>query len=56
MFTLAQTASVDVNLTLPGIVALTAGILVLVLPKFLNYVVGAYLVIVGVIMIFDITV
>jgi len=43
----------EVNLTLPGIVALVAGILILVMPRVLNYIVAAYLIIVGLIMLFD---
>jgi uncharacterized membrane protein len=45
---------IKVNLELPGIVALVAGILILVMPRILNYIVAAYLIIVGLIMLFDI--
>jgi uncharacterized membrane protein HdeD (DUF308 family) len=45
---------VAVNLTLPGIIALVAGILILIYPRLLNYVVALYLIILGVISIFDI--
>lgn len=55
MMTLAQT-TLDVNLALPGIVALVFGALVLLFPKILNYLVGAYLLIVGIILTFDITI
>jgi hypothetical protein len=51
----AQQGEVAVNLTLPGILALVAGILILVFPRFLNYLVAAYLIIVGLILIFDVT-
>lgn len=51
-----QSAEVDVDLTLPGILALAAGVLILVVPRILNYVVAAYLIVVGVIQIFDITI
>lgn len=44
---------ISVNLTLPGIVALVAGILILVMPRILNYIVAAYLIIVGLIMLLD---
>jgi len=54
--TLAQNASVDVNPTLPGIVALVFGVLIFFFPKVLNYLVAAYLIIVGVIQVFDITI
>lgn len=45
---------ISVNLTLPGILALGAGILILVFPKVLNYIVAAYLIVTGVILIFDV--
>lgn len=51
--TIAQQTSVEVNLTLPGLVALAAGIVILIFPKILNYVVAAYLIVVGLIQIFD---
>lgn len=44
---------VAVNLTLPGIIALVAGVLILIYPKVLNYVVALYLILVGVIEVFD---
>lgn len=54
---LAQRAGeIEVNLTLPGLLALLAGILILVFPRVLNYIVAAYLIVVGVIHIFDIRV
>jgi hypothetical protein len=45
---------VAVNLTLPGIIALVAGVLILIYPKILNYVVAFYLILVGAIEVFDI--
>lgn len=51
-----QSAEVDVDLTLPGILALAAGVLILVVPRILNYVVATYLIVVGVIQIFDIAI
>ena len=55
---LAQAADgdVDLHLTLPGILALAVGILILVVPRLLNYLVAAYLIAVGLILIFDITI
>lgn len=44
---------ISVNLTLPGILALVAGILILVMPRILNYIVAGYLIIVGLIMLLD---
>jgi hypothetical protein len=52
-FLIAQN-EVAVNLTLPGIIALIAGILILVYPRILNYVVALYLIVLGVISVFDI--
>jgi hypothetical protein len=37
-----------VNLTLAPVVALLAGILILVMPRLLNYIVALYLIIIGV--------
>lgn len=45
---------VSLNLTLPGIIALIAGILILIYPRILNYVVAFYLILVGAIEVFDI--
>lgn len=50
-----QNGDVTLNLTLPGILALLAGILILVVPRLLNYIVAAYLIIVGLIMIFNVS-
>ena len=45
---LAQTEIATSNLLVLGIVSLLAGILILVVPRVLNYVVAAYLIIVGI--------
>ena len=45
---------VSLNLTLPAIIALIAGILILIYPRILNYVVAFYLILVGAIEVFDI--
>jgi hypothetical protein len=52
-FLIAQN-EVAVNFTLPGIIALVAGILILVYPRILNYIVALYLIVLGVIEVFDI--
>jgi hypothetical protein len=53
--TLAQRGGeVDVRFTLDGVVALLAGILILIMPKLLNYIVAAYLIYVGAVQLFDI--
>lgn len=51
----AEINEVTVNLTLPGIIAVLAGVLILLVPKLLNYVVALYLIVVGLIQIFEIT-
>jgi UPF0716 family protein affecting phage T7 exclusion len=51
----AEVGDVTVNLTLPGIIAVVAGIIILLVPRVLNYVVAVYLIVVGLIQIFDIT-
>jgi hypothetical protein len=52
---LAQKAEeVEVDLTLPGILALIAGILILFIPRLLNYIVAGYLIFVGIVEVFDI--
>jgi hypothetical protein len=49
---LAKT-NVDVNLRLPGIIALVAGVLILIFPKLLNYLVAGYLIVVGLVSVFN---
>lgn len=53
---LAQATEVDVNLALPGILALIAGVLILVMPRILNYVVAIYLILVGLVQVFNISI
>lgn len=50
-----ESTQVDVNLTLPGILSLLAGILILVVPRLLNYIVAIYLIIVGLLLIFNVS-
>jgi hypothetical protein len=47
-------ADVSVNLKLPGLIALIAGVLILVMPRLLNYIVAGYLIVVGLVSVFDI--
>jgi hypothetical protein len=47
---------VEVDLTLPGIIALVAGVLILFIPRLLNYIVAGYLIVVGLISVFDVKV
>lgn len=42
----------NINLTLAPLVALIAGILILIVPRLLNYIVAIYLIIIGLIGIF----
>ena len=44
--------SMHLNLSLAPLVALIAGILILVMPKLLNYIVGLYLIVIGIIGLF----
>ncbi len=44
----------NLHLALPGIIALAVGILILIFPKLLSYFVAAYLIIVGLIQIFNV--
>jgi hypothetical protein len=49
---LAKT-TVQLHLELPGIIALVVGVLILIFPKLLNYLVAGYLIFVGVIQVFN---
>lgn len=51
-FVLAQ--AVTLNLTISGIIALIAGILILAIPRLLNYIVAIYLIIIGLLQILDV--
>jgi hypothetical protein len=47
-------STVNLHLALPGIIALIVGVLILIFPKLLNYLVAGYLIFVGVIQVFNI--
>lgn len=47
-----QNVNFSLNLTLSGLVALIAGILILVVPRLLNYIVAVYLIIIGLVQLF----
>jgi len=51
---LAQTAQLTLNL--PGLLALAAGILILVWPRLLNYIVAFYLIAIGLIALFNLNI
>lgn len=56
LFQLAQETNIEVNegLLIPGLLAIIAGILILVVPRALNYIVAIYLLLTGIAMIFGI--
>lgn len=49
-----QTVNVNFDLTLSGLIALIAGILILIFPRLLNYIVAIYLIIIGLVQLFRI--
>lgn len=51
--TLAQNTQLSLNLNISGVLAIIAGVLILIFPRTLNYIVAAYLIIVGVIQVFN---
>jgi len=53
-FMVAQGARVGLDLRLPGVLALVAGVLILIFPKLLNYIVAGYLIFVGAVQVFNI--
>lgn len=48
-----QTTTLQVSVNINGIVALIAGILILILPRLLNFIVAIYLIIIGLVQIFN---
>ncbi|WP_193199651.1 DUF3096 domain-containing protein [Nostoc sp. MG11] len=51
-----KTTALQVSVNINGIVALIAGILILILPRLLNYIVAVYLIIIGLVQIFNLRV
>jgi hypothetical protein len=45
----SQETSMNVHLSLAPLVSLVAGILILVMPKLLNYIIAIYLIVIGII-------
>jgi hypothetical protein len=45
--------AVDLNFRLNGIVALLAGILILLIPRLLNYIIAIYLILIGLVQVFN---
>ena len=52
-YVLAKGSEISVSLRISGILAIVAGVLILIFPKLLNYVVAAYLIFVGVVQVFN---
>ena len=52
-FLVQQVADVQVNFRLSGIVALIAGILILAIPRLLNLIVAIYLILTGLVQVFN---
>ncbi len=50
---LAAASKIDLHLALPGLIALVVGVLILLFPKLLNYLVAGYLIVVGAIQVFN---
>ena len=49
-----RSGELSFNFSLRGILALAAGILIFVIPRALNYIVGAYLVLTGLFILFEV--
>ncbi len=47
-----QATDLQVNFRLNGIVALLAGILILIMPRLLNYIIAIYLILIGLVQVF----
>ena len=48
-----KSANIAVSISINGIIALIAGILILILPRLLNYIVAVYLIVIGLVEIFN---
>jgi len=46
----------NISLSLTPLVSIAAGVLILIMPKLLNYIVAGYLIVVGVIGLFDLNI
>jgi Protein of unknown function (DUF3096) len=51
---LARSGDISFHLTLRGLLTLAAGVLILVMPTALNYIVAIYLIIIGLAILFDV--
>ncbi|HJV04888.1 MAG TPA: DUF3096 domain-containing protein [Actinomycetota bacterium] len=52
----AQRADIVFRPDLTGFLALAAGILILIVPRLLNYIVAAYLIVVGLVILFNVNI
>jgi Protein of unknown function (DUF3096) len=52
-YLLAKSQSIGVTLRIPGLLALIAGVLILIFPRLLNYIVAAYLIFVGLVQVLN---
>ena len=48
-----QSSNIAVSISINGVIALIAGILILILPRLLNYIVAVYLIVIGLVEIFN---
>ncbi len=48
-----KTSNIAFSININGVVALIAGILILILPRLLNYIVAVYLIVIGLVEIFN---
>lgn len=48
----AQETAVNINLSLTPLISLIAGILILLMPRLLNYIVAIYLIVIGIVGLF----
>lgn len=48
-----KTSDIAFSISINGVIALIAGILILILPRLLNYIVAVYLIVIGLVEIFN---
>jgi threonine/homoserine efflux transporter RhtA len=49
----ARSRTMSINLSLGPVVSLIAGILILIMPRLLNYIIAVYLIVIGLLGLFD---
>ncbi len=55
-FLAQRAAEIEARFTLDAVVALIAGVLILIFPRLLNYIVAGYLIIVGLVILFNLNI